>query len=154
EGGVVDAPSLHRVTPSPPAGLRAALVADVDVALLLHLHLLLAHGPRDVLGVLDLALADAHLLLDHRRLLHAHLLLLDGDADLFAGLEVGPRRGSVSGGVPFDDDLLALNGDVQRLVLGLHLLVHPDLPGLERLLLGPQLLLPDLDPLTARGPRG
>src|SRR3954447_19985091 len=69
---------------------RAALVlalaprADRRVVGVLDAELLLPDGAGDLLGVLHLALADADLLLDHRRLLDADPLLLDRDADLLA----------------------------------------------------------------------
>src|SRR5262245_46121108 len=117
---------MHRASPLRiPAGgrrstarlvTRGSLVAaaDVDVALLLHLDLLLADGAGTLLGVLHLALADRHLLLDHRRLLDAHLLLGDRDADLLAGPDVA-RGGRFAGhGVALDDHLLALDGHLHR----------------------------------------
>jgi len=56
-------------------------------------------------------------------------------------------------GGPFDDDFLALDGDVDRLVLGVDLLADADLARLDRMLLGVQPLFLDLDRLALTGGR-
>src|SRR4051812_38530439 len=75
--------------------LVLAAVLDVHVALLLDPDFLLADGAADVLGVVDLPLADRHLLRHHRLLADVHLLLLDRDADLL-GLQVCAGRGPLA----------------------------------------------------------
>src|SRR5262245_48096818 len=93
-----------------PAGARVA--AHVYVALTVDLQLLLEDGAGDLLGVLNLALADGHLFRDDRLLAHVDLVFLDGDADLLR-LDV-PGRRAAARGPPFDDDLLALDRYVDR----------------------------------------
>src|SRR5579875_1409254 len=122
---------------------RAARALDLDVALLVHVELLLAHGLGDMLGFLDLALADGDLLLDHGLLADGDLLLLHWDDDLFLG-HVTPRR-AARGGTPLDHDFLALDRYVDGLVLGDDALAHPHLAGLDRGLVDLEALLAELD---------
>src|SRR5690349_8454690 len=67
------------------------------------------------------------------------------DADLFAGPQVGRGAGGVGRGVPLDDDLLTPDRDLQRLVLGDHLLADPDLTQFDHLLADLKLLLVELN---------
>src|SRR5690349_9746622 len=115
--------------PPPPAcagalPLVAALLLDVHFALPLDMHLFLADGAGNLLGILGLLLADRDLLLDDRRLFDMHLLFLDRDADLLAGPDVGGGGLSPCDGMPLDDDLFPLHRHFQGLVFGDDFLVN------------------------------
>ena len=130
---------------------------DIDIALLLDLDLLLADVAGDALGVLDDALADLDLLGHDRTLGDVDPLLADRDADLLAladGVGGDPfGRGPAVDRGPLDHDFLALDGDLERLLLGVDLLADADLAGLDGALLGMELLFLDLDGIALAGGR-
>src|SRR5512135_3893014 len=115
--------TLHRALKSLSL-IAGPTFANIHVPLAFDADLLLADLAGDALGILDDPLAHRDLFLDDRLLLHRDLLLPHRDADLLARLDIG-RGPLAGGGVPLDDDLLALGRDLHRLLLGMDLLADP-----------------------------
>src|SRR4051812_15817523 len=140
--------AVVRIVPVPaliaPPGLGSSL--NVGVPGTLHPGLLPTDRIGNPLGVVDLMLLQGHLFPDHRRLLHPHLFFHHRDADLLILIDPAFRC-AACGGPALDHHFLPGDGHFDGALFTDNLLADPNLAGLHPLLLGPQLLFPELDAL-------